>query len=198
MTEKSSKIEGVSCGIFKREIEALVRSGRLDIPFTFIDSMLHMVPAQLEEKLKKTLPKRSGGRKIVLVYGDCQPSMIEMSARPDICRVFGMNCCEILLGKNRYGQLRREGIFFLLPEWTEKWKDVFQLHMGFNRENARNFMKEMHTKLLYLDTGVIPVPYLTLEELSDFCGLPFETMKVDLDQLLKAIIDAKIELAENQ
>lgn len=185
----TDNVQIIACGIFKKEIKELIRRGRLAVPCRFLDSMLHMMPALLESRLEENIAELGGG-KAVLVYGDCQPRMIELNSNPDICRTEGMNCCEILLGRERYHALRAEGVFFLLPEWTIRWKVVFQEYLGFNKDNAKVFMNEMHTKLLYLDTGIIPVPHDTLKEAANFCGLPIEIMKVELDQLEAAISNA--------
>lgn len=193
MGMKKKQIQAISCGIFKREIEELIRSGKLHLPHRFLDSMLHMKPALLEDELQKKLTEAESDQ-IVLIFGDCQPRMSEMNSNPDIYRVTGMNCCEILLGKKKYYQLRSEGAFFLLPEWTERWEEVFQKHLGFNSETAKEFMGEMHTKLLYLDTGVIPVPQETLHAIGQFCGLPIEILKTDLNHLLSEILEAEKHL----
>ena len=189
MPEKKGHIRGIACGIFKKEIESLVQKGLIDQSFKYLDSMLHMSPAKLEIQIEKHITHLKD-KKILIVYGDCQPSMTSMNKRPNICRVSGMNCCEIILGKKEYKRLRSQGAFFLLPEWTLRWEEVFKKQLGFNQENARSFMRELHTKLIYLDTGVSPVPEKALMAASTFCNLPFEIMSVDLSHLLKVVLDA--------
>lgn len=189
-----SGIEAIACGIFKREIGVLIRSGRLSLPCTFLDSMLHMMPALLACRLEETLAGKDR-RKVVLVYGDCHPRMFEFRSGGDICRTVGMNCCEIILGREKYRELRDNGAFFLLPEWTERWAEVFQQSLGFNADTAKVFMGEMHTRLIYLDTGIIPVPHKALQTAAEFCGLPVEIMGVTLDHLLKTIVEAVARLS---
>ena len=41
----------LSCGVVREEMEALHRHGLIDGELIFVDSMLHMQPRQLEEKL---------------------------------------------------------------------------------------------------------------------------------------------------
>jgi hypothetical protein len=183
------QITALSCGIFKREIEALVKSGKLDLSIRFLDSMLHMAPARLETLMEKNIDKLKG-EPTIMIYGDCHPTMYQMDEKSNVSKVAGMNCCEIILGKKKYQALRAQGAFFLLPEWTQRWESVFKKHLGFNQESAKTFMAEMHSTLIYLDTGVWPVPQKKLEAVSQFCGLPIEIMPVDLDHLLSAILDA--------
>lgn len=195
MTTPVTDIRGLACGIFKREVAELARQGKLTLPCRFLDSMLHMMPALLEDQLDRAMQAETG-KHFVLLYGDCQPRMFELEARPGIQRVAGMNCCEIILGRAKYRELRSQGAFFLLPEWTERWQEVFQTYLGFNHQNAKTFMGEMHNQLLYLDTGTCPVPEETLLEVSDFCGLPFSVLPVSLDHLHQAIDDAVRKLQE--
>ena len=195
MTAPAAEIECLACGIFKREMAELSRLGKLTIPCRFLDSMLHMMPTLLEEQLGKVI-QTAEKNSFILVYGDCQPRMFELDAKPNIQRVEGMNCCEIILGRTRYRELRAQGVFFLLPEWTERWEEVFQTYLGFNHQNAKTFMQEMHSELLYLDTGVCPVPEETLMKVADFCGLPYSVMPVSLVYLHEAIDAALHKLIE--
>lgn len=183
----------VSCSIFRREIEELRASGRLDLPVHFLDSMLHMVPAKLESTLQESLDAIRAAdpdRKVVIAYGDCCGHMETYESRPGTARTEGINCCEIILGSETYRRLRKEGVFFLMPEWTLAWKDVFVEQLGLLGPNAKTFMREMHTRLVYLDTGLVPVPHGTLREASEFLGLPYEIMNVPLDSLLASLKQA--------
>jgi hypothetical protein len=51
-------------------------------------------------------------------------------------------------------------------------------------------MQEMHTRLIYLDTGILPVPHADLNEASEFLGLPVEILSVSLDPLLASLNQA--------
>ncbi len=183
-----NRIKGIACGIFRKEIEELIRIGKLDIPFDYLNSMLHMVPARLEYDIKNQIEK-SSGEEIVLLYGDCQPGMSDLCRNGNICRVPGINCCEIILGKARYNELREDGAFFLLPEWTGRWEEVFKKHLGFNERSIKEFMNEMHSKIIYIDTGVQSIPEKTLVDISAFCGLSVEIHEVGLDNLLSVVIE---------
>lgn len=197
MAAETHTIQVLACGIFKRELEELIKTGQLSLPVAFTDSMLHMMPALLEYELQQNLAaQKTEHDQTILIYGDCQPRMVEMTNQPNVCRVEGMNCCEIILGQDLYHSLRSEGVFFLLPEWTERWEEVFKTHLGFSEHTAKSFMGEMHSKLLYLDTGIVPVPEKALQAAADFCDLPYEIMKVDLQELLKATRKAIAGLQE--
>ena len=181
----------VACSVFRDELEALRERGQLDLPVRYLDSMLHMLPKQLETQLTAATAEEQAKRQaVVLVYGDCHAYMKEQVCPGTVARTEGINCCEILLGASQYRKLRDEGHFFLLPEWTRRWKEVFEQHLGLLGENARNFMREMHTGLLYLDTGLQPVPAEHLDEASEMAGLPWDVLAVPLDHLAASIADS--------
>lgn len=180
----------ISCGIFRDELAALERAGEFPWPVHYLDSMLHMNPVLLERAMTD-LVRSLGERPIVLLFGDCQARMDRLTVGARVRRVDGHNCCDILLGGEEYRRLRREGAFFLLPEWSVRWKDIFKERFGFTtRESARLFMQEMHRRIVYLDTGVRPVPTAVLEEMGSYFGLPVEVLAVAPHRLAAAVARA--------
>ncbi|MBS1251658.1 MAG: hypothetical protein MAG451_00691 [Anaerolineales bacterium] len=81
-----------------------------------------------------------------------------------------------------------------MPEWTVRWREIFRDDLGLTAEVARDFMDEMHTRLLYLDTGIMPVPEKHLQAVSAYTGLPWEVVTVESDHLLDAILSTLEEL----
>jgi hypothetical protein len=189
MTDTTSQPrQCISCSIFRKEIEALQASGQLDLPVTFLNSMLHMVPAKLETRLGEVLEasrRKNPDRDMVIAYGDCCGHMETFEAEPGTARTEGINCCEIVLGRDTYRRLRQEGAFFLMPEWALSWRQVFVGQLGLLGPCAKSFMQEMHSRLIYLDTGLVPVPHAELAEASAFLGLPVEVLPVSLEPLLQ-------------
>lgn len=181
----------IACSIFRNEIERLQAEAKIDLPVRFLGSMLHMVPEKLEKRLLEVVEEeRAKGNEVVLAYGDCCPNMTGMGSAEGVERTQGFNCPEIILGKETYRNMRRDGVFFLLPEWTLMWRKVFEGTLGLLGGTAQDFMKEMHTRLVYLDTELVPVPEKELAEISEYCGLPVERMKVSLEPLLASLINA--------
>ena len=74
-----------------------------------------------------------------------------------------------------------------MPEWTSRWKEIFKNELDLKGEIAKEFMKEMHTFVLYIDTGVVPVPTETLDEISHTLGLPWKSIRIDMNYFLKAL-----------
>ncbi len=195
----STDLAIVSCSIFKDELRALCAAHWPNLPLFFLDSILHMRPQQLGAELTDLLEKtQESNKRVLLLYGDCCPLMAQLEARPGVARTPGHNCCYLLLGWEQYRQLSHEGAFFLLPEWIHRWQEVFRDELGLNHENAMRFMTSMHRKLVYLDTGAIPVPTSLLEDCSAYCGLPFEVLPVSLDTLKATIEKALNELEKRE
>ncbi|WP_243358858.1 DUF1638 domain-containing protein [Fundidesulfovibrio terrae] len=184
----------VACGIFKKELEALGYGAR-GVKTVTLDSMLHMRPDALDGALDGMLSRgRPGG--LALVYGDCSPHMLDFARREGVRKVQGLNCCEIVLGRERYRSLRREGAFFFMPEWAGRWEDVFKHEMGFSQQSlAREFMHDMMKRAVYLDTGVHAVPHRTLDDIASFLGMPVEVLPTGLTHLQAAVDAALAALA---
>ena len=102
----------------------------------------------------------------------------------------GRNCAEILLGAARCAGLRREGCFFVMPEWSGRWREVFATELDLDQKTAHELMSEFHTTLLDLDPGRMAVPTAELEAMSAYVNLPFEVMAVGPAPLLVAIAES--------
>jgi len=77
-----------------------------------------------------------------------------------------------------------------MPEWALSWRQIFVGQLGLLGPCAKTFMQEMHSRMIYLDTGLVPVPHATLLEASEFLGLPVEILPVSLDPLLSSLRQA--------
>ena len=174
----------ICCAVFKAEILALRERHWPNLTIRFLSSMLHMRPDKLASRLDAQLREELlHDHKVLLIYGDCCTQMADFTKRAGVVRIRGNNCCDLLLGRERYRQLSHEGAFFLLPEWAKRWRHIFSVELGLNKANAAGLMGEMHRKLVYLDTGVLPVPVDDLNECSRYCGLPWEVLTVSLEPL---------------
>jgi hypothetical protein len=174
----------IGCSVLRDEVEALRLRYWPEWNSRYLSSLLHMRPSVLADELDGLIHHElERGNQIVLVYGDCCQSMEAFDELPGVARTPGMNCCELILGKRTYKPLIAEGVFFLFPEWTRRWQEIFRDELGLNQENAEDLMHEMHSRLIYLDTGVVPVPADEIAACSRFCGLPYEIRQVSLDHL---------------
>ena len=184
------------CSVLYEEVSYLWKKYWPDWEIYALTSMLHMRPDLLSHQLDECInQERKAGNLVVLVYGDCCPLMEQFEKTPGVARTAAVNCCELVLGKEIYKPLIKEGVFFLLPEWTGRWEEIFTGELGLSRENARDFMHEMHTRLIFLDTGVMPVPVPDIEACSRHCDLPYEIRQTPLDHLQSSIQGAMNRLS---
>jgi len=186
----------ITCGIFQAEMAALApRFPRLQL--IFADSMLHMRPDLLQDRIDVLLTEHPAD-KVLFIYGDCTPRIVELCREPGFAKTAGINCCEILLGREEYRRLRKGGAFFFLPEWTLRWRDVFERELGFaGGRGAEDMLREVHSHFIYVDTGVRPVPEGVLDEISRELGLPMQELSVGLS-CLEQKISAALETLDAQ
>ncbi|SMD02013.1 Protein of unknown function [Desulfocicer vacuolatum DSM 3385] len=181
-------VEIISCGVFKLELEFLYKAGVFSMPVTYLPSQLHMYPHELKKKMAHLIKKKTqAGKRLLLLFGECHSHMYDQTQSSLISRVKGINCPDILLPGETYRSLRRQGVFFLLPDWALHWQDIFQKELGLAGDTAKLFMGDMHTRLVYLDTAVVDPPIQHLRAMSDFTGLPFDIFPVSLQVLQEKI-----------
>jgi len=189
----------LTCGVLRAELNELLRQGKLKGELFALDSMLHMDPPRLETILDKSLQRHGthGGR-LVLIFGDCCPRMLNLVRKYQVGRINTINCAQMLLGKTRYRELMKEESFLFLPEWTKRWKEIFRKELGLSETVAHDLMQDNRGNLVYLDTGLVPVPHHDLQECSAYLGLPMRIENVSLDNLLAALLEAEALAPINQ
>jgi hypothetical protein len=182
----------LSCGVLRPELEALHRRGQIGGTLEFLDSMLHMRPQTLETALAATLEQSgSEGGRLVLVYGDCCSRMLDLARQFRVGRVDAINCAQMLLGRARYRELMHARSFMLLPEWALRWQEIMQTELGLPPTVARDLMRDNRGELVYLDTGLVPVPREELARCAAYTGLPWRVEPVGLDHLLALLREAE-------
>lgn len=184
----------LSCGVLRAELQALHDQGRIRGQLMFLDSMLHMDPPRLEQILHTLLGKQAATPHcLVLVYGDCCSRMLDLTRQFHAGRVNAINCAQLLLGRVRYRRLMQQQAFMVLPEWAVRWKEIMHHELGLTEQVAQDLMGEHRGMLVYLDTGLIPVPAEELEAFAHYCGLPWHSESITLDTMLEMLLTAETE-----
>ncbi|MEW6712090.1 MAG: DUF1638 domain-containing protein [Candidatus Riflebacteria bacterium] len=169
------------CGVLKNEMEFLKINARISGELLFFDSMLHMQPENLEALLSQAIHKfQSEYEEIILIYGDCCPSMYLIEREKAVIRPDFLNCAQMLLGRDTYRMLIKQQSYLILPEWLPRWQEIFSVELGLDKQVATCMMQENCSELVYLDTGLIEVKIKQLIEWSEYVGLPYRIEKVDL------------------
>ena len=70
-----TEVLAVTCGIFRAELRALGPKFPGLRP-VFLDSMLHMRPGELQDRIDELLEIRRPER-VLFIYGDCTPRIVE-------------------------------------------------------------------------------------------------------------------------
>jgi hypothetical protein len=181
----------LSCGVLRAELEALHERGQIHGKLLTLDSMLHMVPQKLQATLEAELQQHGSGNRIVLVYGDCCGKMLDIARKYQVGRVAAINCAQMLVGPARYRELMNRQAFLLLPEWAPRWKEAMQTELGLSPEVARELMRDNRGELVYLDTGLVPVPKSDLDACAVYAGLTCRIEPVGLEHLLSLLLKAE-------
>ncbi|MCI4624337.1 MAG: DUF1638 domain-containing protein [Candidatus Magnetoovum sp. WYHC-5] len=183
----------LACSVFKDDLIQLQKTEKL--PFNkidYFDSMLHMYPERLEsEVFPRVFKAVTDGLNVLLLYGDCHPLMNEFELNKHVVRVAGVNCYQLILGMKRYKTMQREDTFFLLPEWVNRWQEVFRVHLGLDNQHiAREFMQDFFKQIVYIHTGKAIIADNYFKEIEAFTGLPVKVLDVGLNHLKRAIIES--------
>jgi hypothetical protein len=180
----------IICSVLGREVQTFLS---LDYPHAesiYLNSVLHIYPQKLHKNIEAALETREN-QYCVLIYGDCNAHIKAISQRPNCERTWAVNCGELLLGPELYKSYRNEKAFLFLPEWTERWREIFQQELGFSDPVlAQEFMQENQRRLVYLDTGLVSVPWNHLKDISEFFNMPTEVVSVSFEHLRQTVKSA--------
>jgi hypothetical protein len=178
----------ISCGIFKEEIEYLVRENRFPHRVIFLDAALHVNFDRLKASLIDALEKnRAEGTAIKVLYGHCHPDIMDILDRYGAKKLAAGNCLEAFVGQEEVARLNNEAIsFFLSAGWINNWEKMFDAgRKDFNFDFQSMF--EHYKRILVFDTGVIPLDEIKVQRFSFFTGLPVERRSITLDHFIGLI-----------
>ncbi|HXX58114.1 MAG TPA: DUF1638 domain-containing protein [Thermodesulfovibrionales bacterium] len=186
MAEKS--VIFISCGIFREELEYLVREKGLDWNILFLDAALHVNFDRLKENLVDALEKQAGkGVDLKVVYGHCHPEISEILKRYGAKRLAAGNCLEAMVGPDEVFRLNAEATsFFLSAGWVNNWEKMFEVGKE-DFDFDFKLMFEHYKRIIVFDTGIIPIDEEKVAKFSEFTGLPVERRHITLDHLQRLI-----------
>ncbi|MGD1074539.1 MAG: DUF1638 domain-containing protein [Thermodesulfovibrionales bacterium] len=189
MTEKNSVLY-ISCGIFKEELEYLVKEKGLDWDIVFLAAALHVNFDKLKAGLVEALEeKRKPGMDLRVVYGSCHPEMSGILDRYGARKIKALNCLEAMVGPDEMKRLHAEAkTFFLSAGWVNNWEGMFAL----GKEDLDLDFKSMfrsYERIVVFDTGVIPINEEKVLKFREFSGLRIERRRITLDHLFGLLRD---------
>jgi hypothetical protein len=178
----------ISCGIFKEELEYLLREKGLDWKILYLEAALHVNFDRLKTALVEALEQNhKEGAELKVLYGHCHPQIMEILERYDAKKIDAGNCLEAMVGAEEIMRLNQEGTaFFLSVGWVNNWEKMFALgKKDFNFDFKTMF--DGYKRIIVFDTGIIPIDEEKVERFSEFTKLPVERKPITLDYLLNLI-----------
>jgi len=178
----------ISCGIFKEEIEYLIKSKGLDWNVVFLDAALHVHFDKLKAELVRALEKYHGDDKeLKVLYGHCHPDIMEILDGFGAKKLMAGNCLEAMVGREEVERLNAEGMaFFLSAGWVENWEKMFEAGKD---DFDFTTMFTNYERIVVFDTGVVPIDEEKIKAFSEFTKLPVIRKDISLDHL-QALIDS--------
>jgi len=185
---KKKAVLFVSCGIFKEELEYLIRAGSLSMDVIFLDAALHVNFDKLKARLTEALEEnRDASAEIRVLYGNCHPEMRKIVRRYGAKKIAAGNCLAAMVGPEEIRKLDSEAkTFFLTAGWVNNWEKIFALGKeDFGLDFGSMFSN--YKRIVVFDAGVVPIDESKVEEFSRFTKLPVERRKISLDHFLNLV-----------
>jgi hypothetical protein len=179
---EKKRIIFISCGIFKEELEYLIREKGLDWNITFLDAALHVNFDKLKEHLVRTLEEnRKEGAELKVLYGHCHPDIMEILEKYGAKKMEAGNCLEAIVGAEEIKRLDSEAkSFFLTAGWINNWKKMFDLGKSdFDFDFKTMFAN--YKRIIVFDSHIVPINEDNVIEFSEFTELPVERKSISLD-----------------
>lgn len=193
--ERAGKVCIISCGILRKEIRHLVKTGEIDANVHFLSEDLHMDFNLLDHGLNGALKKyqKQSSEGIVVVYGDVclgfNGEMKELMDRYDVVKVDGLNCIDCLLGgKGKLLEIDPDHKhLFLNPAFIQFGEKI--------RQQTKYRTREMYSMLdgiVLLDAmGDLADYQSRIDEIVDLTGLPIlERKKIGINGLKNVLLEA--------
>lgn len=185
--QRKSKTTVVACSIFRSLIEAMDWDNDEPRRVRYISSILHVVPEELDAILASLLDYERSRGLVLVAFGDCTSRLVQRCQQTGIRRIPVANCCQPLLGADRYRDLCKNAEFAFLPEWTVRWRSVLTKAFGASEETMRAFFRDTNRGLVFLDSPADPVRPEKVLEISEFFGLPFTVEHVSSESFQRTL-----------
>ena len=180
----------ISCSVFRREIEALKSKGIIQCRTRYLPMWKRdrrHDPGRAAERLVRE--EREANRKVLLLCGGCHAGAVHTEDDDGVYRVPVRDCFELLVGTDRYRCHEEQHITYLLPEWVDEWSLSVRNGPGDPDAPIRGVPTSRGAeRIVYLNTGLIPIPGEQINHIAIRTGLPVEVMDVSLDRIFRAIM----------
>lgn len=184
----------ISCGIFKKEVEVILKELGLKNDVNFLDPGLHVNFNRLEEGVRGEIQRQEKALPTIVIIGQaCHPDMSSILDAEKAIGISTANCFEALLGDEKKKLDAETNTYYITSGWFENWHKIFKQDMGWTEVDARMNLG-FYDRILLLDTGLCEITDEKLIEFFDFVQVPIEVKKVTLDHL-KSLVKAALAKA---
>ncbi|MGE5187464.1 MAG: DUF1638 domain-containing protein [Betaproteobacteria bacterium] len=197
--KKKTKICLVSCSVLKRELQNLVKEGKLDAELVFVSKNFHVDYTMLETNLRKVLEhtKKRSTDKIILVYGDLclgtNGEMKKLAEKYGVAKIDALNCIDCQLGGKGAFEVAdpEHHLMFMGPGMIEFFKDMKAnlLQQGFDESSFAGMFSGVEGFVILDTCGDGEKWKAELAEIG--MGVPvIETRKIGCGGVLSVVADA--------
>ena len=193
--KRPAKPSIISCGILKKEMEALVERGDIDADVTFLSERLHSSYERLDRALHAAIQKQqsAGIEDIIVVYGDLclgfHDEMRSLIAQYGVVKVDALNCIDCLLGgKGKLLEIDPEHEYLFLNPAFIAFSEGIQ---GTSKEKTREMFAMLKGILLLDALGDLDEYKKEIEKMEDRTGLEvLERRNVGLEGFKRVLSEA--------
>ena len=187
----------ITCPIFARELAAVLAQSPAAPLVRLMDYRVHFSGAAMAREVAKGVEAaRQEGAAIALLVGrECEsvPSISDMAAGCGGKLADGLNCIEIILGRERARQLQENRSTVMTPAWIEMINNsIADGH--WTLEDARINLGR-YDRIILLDFGLEPLDDEKILEFFELTQVPIEILPVSLDHF-KQEVDRLLAAAE--
>lgn len=175
----------LACEIYNDELKVILNTGEFPDVEIGLFPQVCPNPSKTSEKLDYNLDKyRTIYKYVDCLYDKCNFSVKSNTDVPKLNEMSKMyQCLEIIADRDLLNYLgMNERGYIVTPGWLRRWKEHIN-YWKFDKKNARQFFQESMSRVFLLDTGIHDNSRHSLDEFSDFIGLPCECIEVGLDHI---------------
>lgn len=189
----------IACSMLRDELERAVAETGCKYPVTWLDAGLHNYPGRLRQELQGALDQVSGCSRVLLSYGFCGNSIVNIKAGDfEIILPRADDCITLLLGsqKRRVELSKHCGTYFLTRAWLHGERNIrveYEYAVEkYGEEQGKEIFDMMfgnYRQLALLDDGCYPLEEVAgeVKETAELLGLPCCTVPAS-NQRLKDLL----------
>ncbi|MGM0366605.1 MAG: diguanylate cyclase [Actinomycetota bacterium] len=184
----------MACGIFKHEIEAVLResefSGQKAAFFTPFCYFQKQKGKRTDLKIPHLFRDTCGHIEVLcgpFCFRDCDLSKKEGNIH--INRE--QNCFNYIVNPTTVESLIERKSYLISPGFLKQWRYLIEEIWGFGKPNARGFFKESSSQIVFLDTGIDPQAGKEIKMMSSYLSLPYTVIETGLDYLKLKLLAIK-------